>query len=349
MAKRSVLVTGASGFLGINLIRYLLKRGYSLIIGLDFNPFDYPERSYIRFIRGDIRDPAAVRAAMDGSNLIVHAAAALPLYRHGEIRSTEVEGTRTLLEAAAEQAPDRFVYISSTAVYGVPDCFPISEDAPRTGVGPYGRAKIEAEDLCLEFRRRGLCVPILRPKSFVGPERLGAFELLYSWAADGRSFPLIGSGNNRYQLLDVEDLCEAIYRCLTLERKRVDTVFNIGAVEFGTLREDFQAVLDAAGAGKRIVGVPRWLAVPVLKTLEFLRLSPIYGWIYATAGKDSAVSVDRARRLLGFDPRFSNRQALLRNFAWYLGNRERIGREGRGLTHRQPWRHGILSVARRLF
>ncbi len=60
-----------------------------------------------------------------------------------------------------------------------------------------------AENECASFRNRGLCVPVLRPKTFVGPERLGVWSILYDWAHAGSGFPVIGRGNNRYQLLDV--------------------------------------------------------------------------------------------------------------------------------------------------
>jgi nucleoside-diphosphate-sugar epimerase len=79
---------------------------------------------------------------------------------------------------------DRVIHVSSTAVYGVPDHHPLFETDPLIGVGPYGEAKIAAEQLCVEFRQKGLCIPILRPKSFVGPERLGVFALLFDWAPD---------------------------------------------------------------------------------------------------------------------------------------------------------------------
>ena len=93
--------------------------------------------------------------------------------------STEVKGTQVLVKAAFEHKVDRFVHISSTAVYGVPDHHPIFEDDKKIGVGYYGEAKILAEDACLEYRAKGLCVPIIRPKSFIGPERLGVFAMLY--------------------------------------------------------------------------------------------------------------------------------------------------------------------------
>ena len=250
------LITGGSGFLGINLIRYLLERDHT-IRSLDLIEFNYDDcADRVDAISGDIRDPDVVRRAMRGVDLVVHAAAALPLYSPQDIFSTDVDGTKILLEAAHEEGVDRFVMISSTAVYGIPDHHPLLENDPLVGVGPYGEAKIAAEEVCLEFRERGVCVPIIRPKSFIGPERLGVFALLYDWAHTGHGFPMIGNGDNRYQLLDVEDLCSAIYLCCTLDRDVVNDTFNIGAEEFATMREDYQAVLDHAGHGKKIRGFP---------------------------------------------------------------------------------------------
>ena len=210
---------------------------------------------------------------MDGVDLVVHTAAALPLYSARDIYTTDVEGTRTVLDVARQRSVERAVMISSTAVYGIPDHHPLLEDDRLEGVGPYGQAKIQAEMVCLEYRAKGLVVPIIRPKSFIGPERLGVFDLLFDWALDGRNFPMIGSGNNRYQLLDVEDLCEAIYLALTLPVELSNDTFNIGAKEFSTMREDYQAVLDYAGFDKKIVGFPATPAILGLRVLEAMRVS----------------------------------------------------------------------------
>jgi nucleoside-diphosphate-sugar epimerase len=341
------LVTGGAGFLGINLVRHLLELGHQ-VTSLDLNAFDYPERPRIREVRGDIRDPATVADATRGADVVVHAAAALPLYPPEEIRSTDVDGTRNVLEAALRAGVPRVVHVSSTAVYGIPDHHPLVEEDRLDGVGPYGQAKIAAEEVCAGYRARGLCVPVIRPKSFIGPERLGVFAMLYDWAADGRHFPILGRGDNRYQLLDVEDLCTAIVRCATLPRAQVDDVFNVGAAEFTTMRQDFQAVLDRAGFGKRIVPLPAGPAIAALRLLERLRLSPLYRWVYETAATDSFVSIEKAQRVLGWQPRWSNRDALVRNFEWYLANRDRLGAAS-GVTHRVPWKQGILGIAKRLF
>ena len=336
------LITGGAGFMGINLVRYLLARGHQ-VRSYDIAPFDYPEAERISVLQGDIRDRSIHQQAFEGIDIVVHCAAALPLCSREEIMSTDVEGTRRLLETAAKAGIDRFIHTSSTAVYGVPDHHPLFEDDQLVGVGPYGEAKILAEQVCTEFRKKGLCVPVLRPKSFIGPERLGAFELLYDFAFSRHNFPVLGSGKNRYQLLDVEDLCEVVYLCANKDQSSVNDIFNVGAARFGTLRESFQAVLDRAGYNKRVVGFPAGPAIWTLRGLEALHLSPLYKWIYETAAKDSFVSIDHAEQRLGYAPRHSNADALIRNYDWYVENHGRISAVS-GVSHRVPWKKGALKL-----
>lgn len=247
----NVLITGGAGFLGINLIRYLLRKNTGVIRSLDIAEFDFPEKDAIETITGDIRDAETVRKAAAGMDVVIHTAAALPLYSKEDIFSTDIVGTGNVLEQSLACGVSRIVHISSTAVYGIPDHHPIYEDDRLDGVGYYGYAKIEAEKLCEKRRERGACIPVIRPKSFIGPERLGVFAVFYEWAMDGRNFPMIGKGNNRYQLLDVEDLCEAIFLCMNKEDRLVNDTFNIGAAEFTTMKDDYQAILDEAGFGKK--------------------------------------------------------------------------------------------------
>ena len=342
------LITGGAGFLGINLVRYLHSRGHE-ITSLDIVPFDYPDMNdKIKIITGDIRDKQKVKEAIAEQDIVVHTAAALPLYKPEDIYSTDIDGTRNLIEESYDQKVKRFIHISSTAVYGIPDHHPLLEDDKLDGVGHYGKAKILAEEECIKFRKKGMCVPILRPKSFIGPERLGVFDLLYDWAQDGKGFPMIGNGKNRYQLLDVEDLCESIYLTATLDEKIVNDTFNIGAKEFTTMREDYQAVLDYAGFGKKIVGLPEKPIIYTLKFLEALKLSPLYKWVYETASKDSFVSIEKAEKVLGYKPKFSNKDALIRNYKWYIEHRDEFINKG-GVSHRVPWKQGILKFAKIFF
>jgi nucleoside-diphosphate-sugar epimerase len=340
------MITGGAGFLGINMVRYLLERGHS-VTSLDIAPFDYPERAKITEVCGDIRNRADVDKAMQGAQIVIHTAAALPLYTPEDIHTTDIDGTRTVIESAFAHGVERFIHISSTAVYGIPDHHPLYETDKLDGVGPYGIAKIEAEEICIGYRDR-LCVPIIRPKSFIGPERLGVFALFYDWAKDGKNFPVLGNGNNRYQLLDVEDLCAAIYLSATLDKDKVNDTFNIGAKDFTTFKEDYQAVLDFAGKGKRIIPLPAGPAIATLKFIEKLGISPLYKWVYETANKDSFVSIEKAEKVLGYAPKYSNKQALIRNYQWYLDNLKTFENQT-GVSHRVPWSQGILKLAKMVF
>ncbi len=344
---KTYLVTGGAGFLGINLVRYLLERGHE-VISLDIADFDYPERHQITEIQGDIRDKAIVDRAMGGVDIVIHTAAALPLYSPEDIYSTDIDGSRNVLQSAFEHDVDRLVHISSTAVYGIPDHHPLDENDKLDGVGPYGESKVMVEEICQSYRDKGMCVPIIRPKSFVGPERLGVFALLYDWAKDGKNFPVLGSGDNRYQLLDVEDLCDAIYLTATLPCVVANDTFNIGAKEFTTLREDYQAVLDFAGHGGKIVSLPASPAIWTLRGLDRLKLSPLYKWVYETVTEDSFVSIEKAEEVLGYAPKFSNKDALIRNYQWYLDNLDSFTGQS-GVSHRVPWKQGALGVAKQFF
>ncbi len=348
MLKKKVLVTGGSGFLGINLIRFLLKTGEYDIRSLDIAPFKYPEVNQVEAIIGDVRSRGDMEKAMQGVDVVVHAAMALPLYPKQEILTTGIDGTRMVLSCAAEAGIKRVVHISTTAVYGIPDHHPLVETDKLDGVGPYGVAKVAAEGICEEFRKTGMVVPIIRPKSFVGPERLGIFVLLYDWAATGHNFPMIGDGKNRYQLLDVEDLCQAIYLAMTKDDAIVNDTFNIGAKDFKTMGEEYQAVLNRSGKGKRVIGFPAQLLIWPLRILDWFRLAPVYKWVYETASKDSFVSIEKAEQVLGYKPKYSNTDALLRNYDWYLASRTQF--EGKsGITHRLPWKQGVLGLAKLFF
>lgn len=345
-ALSSVAVTGGAGFLGINLIRFLLEKGLS-VTSLDKGPFDYPERSRVRVVTGDVRDEEAVAEAFEGVDAVVHCAAALPLHSADEIETVGIEGTRVVGTVAVQQGVQRMVHISSTAVYGIPKVHPILEEHELVGVGPYGRTKIAAEEMAAGFRAN-FPVTILRPKSFIGPERLGVFALLFDWAATGHHFPIPGRGDNLYQYLDVADLVSAIWLSLNAPPTAANDVYNIGAAKFGTFREDFQVVLDQAGFGKSVKSLPAMPAIWVLRGLDRLNLSPLYPWVYETAVKDSYVSIDKAKKNLGFVPQFSNQDALLRNFQWYLDNQASFAGQS-GLSHRVPWKQGALSMAKAFF
>jgi nucleoside-diphosphate-sugar epimerase len=340
-----VAISGGAGFLGLHLTRRLVADGLA-VRTLDLAPLDVAWLvGDVEELLGDVRDELSARALVDGADLVVHAAAALPIQSSREtIRSVNVDGAATVLVAALEAGVRRAVVISSTAVYGVPETHPIFEDDPLVGVGWYGESKIDAERVAGAVGRRGLEAVIVRPKTFVGPERLGVFEILFDWIREGRRIPILGDGSNRYQLLAVEDLVDGIVRCF--DAPVAGQALNIGSGRFGTVREDLEALCAHAGSGARLRPIPAKPAEIVLRGLELARLSPLAEWHYKTAYRDSFVSIERARLTLGWEPRLSNAETLCATYDWYLTHREQM--RGAGLTHRVPWDQRALRVLKRL-
>lgn len=356
-----VLITGGAGFLGMHLANFLDKKGFQTTL-LDINDYDkkeYPRES--QFITGDIRNRDEVDRAVKGADIIIHAAAALPLWKKEDIFEVNVGGTKNLLGAALKHKVKQFIYISSTAVYGIPKKHPVYEKDPLIGVGPYGESKIEAEKLCNLYRKRGLVVTVVRPKTFVGTHRLGVFEILFDWVKDGKKIPVIGSGKNRYQLLDVDDLTEAIYLFIArshprggshprgVKQARYNGAFNIGAEKFGTVKQDLQELFDYAHSGSRIFPTPAWLVKKSLFILEKLHLSPLYQWVYETADKDSFVSINRLTKTLKWHPKYSNAQALIKAYQWYIDNYDEIKSRSPGITHTVGWKQGVLGFFKKFF
>ena len=138
--------------------------------------------------------------------------------------------------------------------------------------------------------------PILRPKSFVGPERLGVFAIMYEWAREGRDFPILGRGTNRYQLLDVEDLCDGDrarrHRCRPSARTTRSTSARPSSRRCARTSRPCSTPPATAGASARC----RWRRrCGRCACSRSAKLSPLYPWIYETVTEDSFVSIDRAR------------------------------------------------------
>ena len=342
-----IAITGGAGFLGYHLANRLALQGIEVVL-LDiakFDPSEYPGNVICHNV--DVRNAAALQSALKGADVVIHAAAALPLWRRKDIFDINVRGTQTVLKVARKNGIERVIYISSTAVYGIPEKHPLYEMDPLDGVGPYGESKVQAEKVCESFRNAGMCVPIVRPKTFVGTGRLGVFQILYNWIKDGKPIPIIGDGTNRYQLLEVEDLVDAIFLLSTAPEEKVNDTFNVGAERFNTVREDLEALCKFAGTGARVMATPAWLVKPVFQLFEMLGLSPLYKWVYGTADKDSFVSIEKIKATLGWSPRYSNAEALIRSYQWYLDHHRELDRKI-GITHRVAWNQGILKMIKKL-
>lgn len=271
-----VALAGGAGTAGVRLARRLLAEG-TPVRSLDVAPLGDAELAReVSELRGELADPAACRRLVRRADAVVHLALGAP-----------EEATANLLGAAAEGHVRRVVALSSTV-----------------------RPHVEGERVCAAFARRGLDVVVLRAAPVVDPDRPGALGLLLDRIRAGKAVPLPGGGANRVQLLAAADLDDAILAALDAPGVQAGDVLDVGAVEFGTVREELEALAEHAGTGATVRPLPGGLAELPLRGLERSGLLAGREWQLRAALRDSHVPVDRAEAALGWRPRHSNAAAL---------------------------------------
>ena len=338
---RTVLVTGGSGYFGTVVAQQAQARGDRVRI-LDVNVPVFSEGE-VDYIEGDIRDLTTVRAACDGVDVVFHNVAQVPLARDRDLfESVNVVGTANLLVAARDARVAKVVHTSSSAVFGKPESNPVTEDARCRPLEAYGRAKLRAEQVCHEAVQAGLDVTIVRPRTILGHGRLGIFAVLFDFVAVGAPVYVLGSGDNRYQLVHAEDLADA---CLRAGDRSGPTTYNVGAVEFGTMRATIEALVAHARTGSTVRSLPTAPATLAMRALGTVGLAPFAPYHWLMYAESLFFDVTKARTELAWTSRHSNASMLIESYEWYLAHRDALGP---GSHHQSPVRLGLLKVLRRL-
>ena len=338
MAKLS-LVTGGSGYFGELLGKMLLESGRRVRI-LDLNPpgFAHPN---LEFVQGDIRDPACVAAACEGIGAVFHNVAQVPLAKDKALFwSVNRDGTQVLVDASLKAGVGKFVYTSSSAVFGVPKSNPVTEETEPCPAEDYGRAKLAGELICREGAGKGLDVAIVRPRPILGGGRLGVVQVLFDWIERGLDVPVLDGGNNRYQFVHADDLAWA---CIAASERAGFGLYNIGARDFGTMRALLQAVIDHSGSKSRIKSIPLAPAEMGMNVASALGLSPLGPYHALMYGRSMWFDISKAERELGYRPKYSNASMITDSYDWYLANKAELSRAHLS-HHKSPVKQQILAL-----
>jgi nucleoside-diphosphate-sugar epimerase len=275
-------------------------------------------------------------------DIVFHNVAQVPLAKNKELFwRVNRDGTRNLLAACESCRVSKVIYTSSSAIYGVPESNPVTEYTAPAPLEEYGKAKLAGEHVCREYAARGLDVTILRPRTILGPGRLGIFQILFEWIFQGKNIPVLDGGRNRYQFVHGDDLVEAL---VLAGRHRGAGEFNCGAAEFGTMREVLEGVCAHAHTGSRVKSLPMWLITPAMEGASALRLSPLASYHTLMYGRSMYFDISRAERELGWHPRYSNDRMFVDAYDWYAANRDAVLKTTAASPHRGPLKQRALAL-----
>ncbi|HYH47186.1 MAG TPA: NAD-dependent epimerase/dehydratase family protein, partial [Thermoanaerobaculia bacterium] len=274
-------------------------------------------------VLGSVTDPAAVRRAIDGAEVVHHVAAAFREMNVPERHYYEVNvlGTRNVLEAALAGGVRKVVYCSTCGVHGNIDRPPAGEDAPIQPADYYQRTKYEAEPLVLELNRRGLSATILRPAAIYGPGDPERFFLIFRRVASG-TFPMFGGGRTLYHPLYIDNLVDAFLLAMD-DGKGDGEAYLIADDCFVEIEDLVRRVAATLGTEVRVPHYPVWPVVAAGHLCEkvckpFGIVPPLFPRRVDWYRQNRAFRIDKARRDLGYEPRVGLDEGLRRTAEWYL-------------------------------
>ncbi len=282
-------------------------------------------------VRGvtDVRDGWHLSRAFRGCEVVVHAAEL-----SADARATErvfmrdnAEAADLVLRMARRAGARRVVLLSSAAVYGVPDRWPISEDAPQRPWSAYGRSKLAAEHHAWRQVDDGYDVVVLRVRPVIGPSVPGALGrfLFPPLARRGRwsaRLPLVlpSRGRNRCQITPVADLVGAIGSLIDQGGRLEWPVLNIGADTPRALVDDLRRLLAAVSGGKPLLSLPEGPGTAALGGLFRVGLAPWTPETLHLFDTDVVMGTQRARECLGYRPTVEPVDTLIESYAWWRGS-----------------------------
>lgn len=341
--NETVLVTGASGFIGGRVVEVLHLAGKHAVRAAvrQWASCARIGRFPVEIVKMNVLDERDIAAAMDGVSVVIHCAKGS--------REGIIEGTRKLAECAHRHGVRRFVYLSSIAVYGKAGGAINEIEIPAHTGDEYGDAKIDAEQICREYQKKGLPIAILRPTIVYGPHSSLWTEEVITKLAAGQWGMFGDLGNGKCNLLYVDDLVRAILACMD-DNRAIGQTFHISGPEVITWNEYFRriqedlglqelreygkhrssfhaAIMEPVRVAARYVrdhhmGAVKWLAERsrfskrlIKSAEERIKGTPSLGE-FALWSTDAVYTVDKIKTVIGFVPIFDVEAGLRLTHQW---------------------------------
>jgi nucleoside-diphosphate-sugar epimerase len=322
---KTIFITGATGLVGSHAAEEALRRGHRVkALVRPTSDTRWLDRWGVEKVPGDLEDPEALRRGVAGADWVFNCAAKVGDWGTlEEFRRLNVAAFRLLLDAADDAKVGRFVHVSSLGVYEGRDHFGTDETVPPAAqsLDAYTRSKVEAEELALRYHReRGLPVSVVRPGFIYGPRDRTVLPKLLDALRRNRFF-YFGSGDQVLNCIYVKNLVQGIFLAAEVPGA-VGEVFNLTDGGRVTKKQFVGRVAELAGLKPPRRKIPLWLAWTLALLMEGVakrKNSPVPPLInkarYKFLGLNLDYSIARARRVLGYDPKYTTEEGLVASLA----------------------------------
>lgn len=319
------VIFGGDGFVGRYIARDLLARGETVVIA-DRVKSNMPIYDYAEHVECNVRNAEDVqKVALNPGDMVYNMAARLLMPpvkkkdRDDAFFPVHVDGTRNILTHMHASGCDRLVQFSTDMVYGrslVPP--PIPTDHPQNPIDAYGQSKKACEDVCLEWRPKGINISVFRPRMVMGPGRLGLLSNLFKLVKSNMPVPTIGSGKNRYQFVSVFDC--ASFAIQAGDMGCPNGAWNLGSTNNPSTKQVLKSLIKHAGSKSVVIPTPAFAVKWVLGALDAMDRTLMTREQYAIADEDYVVDVEDLRDAYGRIPEGSDEDMIIQAWDTWMEN-----------------------------
>lgn len=318
-----IYIFGGNGFVGRYLANALAEKSNKVTV-LDLH--DELEKSISKNVfykKCDIRELQQIETLpFKSDDLIINLAAnqyhnKVPKNRHDFFFNTNTVGTENILKTALQKGVKKYIMFTTDMTYGKPQYLPVDINHPQNPFGPYGQSKKACEDLCREYRKKGMDITVFRPRMINGPGRLGILVKLFKLIDKNLPVPTIGNGKNHYQMISVFDCVSAIL--CAIEKGIPNKEYNLGSASSPNITELLKGVIKSAGSHSFVIHTPGKMIKAILKCMDNIGLTIMYPEQFMIADEEYILDISETEKDLDWHPKYNDEDMLVQAYKMYKG------------------------------
>ncbi len=321
MYKR-IIIFGSSGFLGSKLSNKLSELGFD-VVAVDINNNNQILDEKINYINIDLtKNTIDEFIDIKKTDIFINLASRqyhnkIPYFgRQKWFDELNFNVSSKTIQLAISKGIAGYIFFSTDMVYGIPQGNNIDELQTPNPIGEYGRSKLKAENELTKFSKNKLPLTIFRPRLISGPGRLGIFKKLFSLIYNSNMVPIIGNGNNCYQMVSVEDCVSAII--LAIHNNIPNEIINLASQEKINVKTLINDLIYHAKSESKIFPFNATLIKNILNISDIVGLSIMYKEQYKIADKDIFLDISKAKNLLNWEPKFNDQEMINQAYNFWL-------------------------------